>query len=247
MEKKVLDDYYKLICKKIKEEQLVNLSDNEYIYKGLNVLDFVHFSKINPKFQKFNKFNVLDDIRNCIDDLRLFTAKLYLYRPYINDPTKETVFTGDGEHSTYFQNEYDWKYSSYISCCYEKLYNFWDRIGDSLAYYLDVNLKEWQVDFAKVMDKLTEDGRYGSSHHFNFLKDFKTVNYKYFNEVRREVVHYSQFEASYQQAFVKNFNSKIDLEKQFQEKNKMPEYFKKKLEEACDGYFHAYHLIKEFA
>ena len=143
MEKKVLDDYYNLIVAKIKEEQLINLKDNDHIYKGLNVLDFVLLNKNNPRFTKFNKFKVLDDIKNCIDDLRLFTAKLYVYRPYINDPTMETVWINEGKHSTYFQNEYDWMYSCYISCCFEKLYNFWDRIGDSLAYYLDVDLKEW--------------------------------------------------------------------------------------------------------
>ena len=96
------------------------------------------------------------------------------------------------------------------------------------------------------MDKLISDGKYDSSQHFNYLKDFKSGSYGKFNDTRKEIVHYSQFESSYRQAFVKNFNHENEMEKYYKEKYKMPEYFKKMLEESCDGYLHAFKLIKEF-
>ncbi|MBT7655909.1 MAG: hypothetical protein HN591_04520 [Flavobacteriales bacterium] len=74
---------------------------------------------------------------------------------------------------TYFQNEFDWIYSTFVSCCYEKFYTFWDRIGDTLAYYLELDIPEYKVGFLSVIDKMSNMNAFDSDEDFKYLKGLK--------------------------------------------------------------------------
>tara|TARA_R110001583_G_scaffold33438_4_gene112924 strand:+ start:16341 stop:17084 length:744 start_codon:yes stop_codon:yes gene_type:complete len=238
-------EHIKEIVQIIKDEKLVSLSDNEYQYKDLNVLllSSLDISNCNKSFKKFHALKNVWDLMNCNNDLKLFTAHLFYYQPLINNPINEAYLL-DGEFiSTYFQNGADWLYSSFVSSCYEKLYNFWDRIGDALAYYLNVDLKEEQINFPKVIDILNKHELIKKNIYFKKLLDFKDNEFKEFNKHRKDIVHYYQFETTFSFEHAINSGDKNKIEKLWKWKNEMPEYFRQHLKSSCEGYYNTYKLI----
>lgn len=186
------------------------------------------------------------DIKNCNDDLKLFIANLYLFKPHINNPTVGKYYVKGIVHHPYKQNFSDWNYCSLVSCCFEKLYNFWDRIGDIIALYLNLDIGERLVAFETVIVNLDKKGIYSNDENFVFLKSFKEKQFKEFNKIRRQVVHYNQFETTYRYNFI--FKCKDDEDKIYdlwKWKNDMPEYFKDHLALTIKGYMHCFEFIKE--
>lgn len=189
------------------------------------------------------------DIKNCNDDLKLFLANLYLFKPYINNPThdKKTISSiSDLYFFSYNQNFSDWNYSSLVSCCFEKLYNYWDRIGDIIALYLNLDIVERVVGFETVIVNLDKKSIYSNDENFVFLKSFKETEFKEFNKFRKEVVHYNQFETTYRYDFIfKHQNNEEKIMEIWNWKKNMPEYFKNHLELSLLGYKHCFEFIKE--
>lgn len=235
----------KKILQILETENLASLSDNEYLYKDLNVLLFSGSKKRSSlnNFKKFNNIKNEWDLINCNNDLKILTAHLYFYRPLINNPLKES-YPLDGEFmSTYFQNGSDWFYSTFVSCCFEKLYNFWDRIGDALAFYLDLSLPEFQVNFSKTIDLINALEEFSQNKYFLKLLNFKNNDFLEFNRFRKEIVHYYQFETTYRYEHLMNNRDKNEIEKLWNWKKNMPEYFKNHIIESCEGYYNAYKFI----
>ena len=191
------------------------------------------------------------DIKNCNDDLKLFLANLYLFKPYINDPTLDKITIPsipDLYFFSYNQNFSDWNYCSLVSCCFEKLYNYWDRIGDIISLYLNVfsEKDERKITFASVIDNLDRKGIYSNDENFKFLKSFKDNQFKDFNKTRKEVVHYNQFETTYRYDFIfKHQNDEEKIMEIWKWKKNMPEYFKNHLEISLLGYKHCFKFIEE--
>ena len=239
-----LEKHYSEVSKFFTQENLISLSDNEHNYNGLNTMEILHLEKINPNFEKFNKFKNLADLKNSNNDLKLLTANLYLYHPHINNPLNEFKFVQGDKIFTYFQNGPDWIYSTFVSCCYEKLYNYWDRIGDTLAYYLELDIPEFKVGFTSVIDKMTSMRIFDSNLNFLYLKNFKQNEFREFNKHRKEVVHYYQFETTYKHQIEENCRNEEEIEKLWNWKNNMPSYFKNHLNLSCEGFTKTYELIK---
>lgn len=229
----------------IRDEKLPSLSDNGYQYKDHNVLNLYNSSiqNCNQTFKKFHELKNIWDLINCNHDLKIFTAYLYYYRPLINNPIDEAYFIEGNFMSTYFQNNADRLYSSFVSACYEKLYNFWDRIGDALAYYLNVDIKEDKIYFPQIIDILTNQDAIRNNPYFKKLLDFKNNEFKEFNQYRKEIVHYYQFETTFRFEHTINNGDIDEIEKLWKRKQKMPEYFRQHLQHSCDGYYNTYRLI----
>ncbi|MBI9042082.1 Cthe_2314 family HEPN domain-containing protein [Lutibacter sp.] len=241
-----LEKHYAEVSKFFAQKSLISLSDNKHNYNGLNTMEILNLKKVNPKFIKFNKFKNLIDLKNCNNDLKLLIANLYLYHPHINNPLNEFKILEGEKLFTYFQNGPDWIYSTFVSCCYEKLYNYWDRIGDTLAYYLEIGILEHRVTFASVIDKMERMEIFKSNPSFEYLKEFKENEYMEFNKHRKEVVHYYQFETTYKHQIEENCRNEEEIEKLWNWKNNMPEYFKNQLNLSCEGFTKTYELIKTF-
>lgn len=194
--------------------------------------------------QNDNLMLLLSEIQNCNSDLKLFTANLYIFQPYINNPTKEKAFFIDKIITKYHQTFSDWNYSVYVSCCYEKLYNFWDRIGDVLALYLKIEIKEFQIGFHNVIEKISQNEKFSTDVNFLFLKAFSDNEFKEFNNRRKRIVHYYQFETEYKYKIIYKCDNDEDMIKELWNwKNNMPEYFKKHLELSIKGYVHCFKFI----
>ena len=199
---------------------------------------FIDEDKVETENEKLWK--LYSDIEYCNSDLKLFTANLYLLRPTINNPTLEKT----NGRPLYRQNFSDWNYSALVSCCYEKLYNYWDRIGDALAMYLRLDIKG-KIYFPIVIDKLKEEYKNSNNESLNFLINFREIEFKKFNEIRIEVVHYNQFETTYKYDFNKCNNDENQINNLWESKRNMPEYFKNHLELSVLGYKHCFKFIQE--
>jgi hypothetical protein len=241
-----IQEHIKEIGQIINDEKLISLSDNNYQYKDQNVSIFSTSGthNCNRIFKKFHDLKNFLDLINCNNDLKIFTAYLFYFRPLINNPINESYLI-DGEFmSTYFQNGADWMYSSFVSSCYEKLYNFWDRIGDALAYYLNVDIiNEELVNFPKVIDVLTKQDVIKDNLYFKKLLDFKTNEFTEFNKHRKDIVHYCQFETTFRFEHAIYSGDKEKVEELWKWKKEMPEYFRQHLKNSCEGYYNTYKLI----
>jgi hypothetical protein len=218
-------------------ESMVCLSDNEYIYKGVNIAA-VPNSQVS--IEKWDNYKNWRDIVNCNQDLMYFTANLFIYKPYINNPLDEVdTQTMPFPVFHYHQNHYDHRYCTYVSCCFEKAYNYWDRIGDLLySFYPSLIGKIWSVDFSKIVDKIFELGERDED--FMWLYNFRQNEYKVLNGDRKDVVHYYQYETSYYSEHILNATNPEVIKKIWEEKSAKPEYFKNHLKMSCEGCVHAY-------
>lgn len=268
MENNNYPQYFKeQVSEVFKSENLKCISDDEVNYHALQLslielyrkkyfrnsqneisIDNIEFIDDNQEeIQNEKLWKLYYDIEYCSSNLMLFTANLYLLRPTINNPLLEKIYDSDEVYYTYHQNFSDWNYSAIVSCCYEKLYNYWDRIGDVLALYLDLDIKnEHQITFAFVIDWLEKEKTFSSNENFMFLKFFKENEYKEFNKIRREVVHYNQFETTYRYDFIFKYkNNEEKIIEIWKWKKNMPEYFKKHLELSLLGYKHCVKFVEE--
>lgn len=237
----------------LSQDYLINLYSKRYFRNFQNEISANNIEENNELFddekaelQIEKIWKISFDIKNCNDDLKLFIANLYLFHPHINDPTKEKNHIEGRVLHSYNQNFSDWNYSSLVSCCFEKLYNYWDRMGDFLALYLISDIKnETVINFAFVIDYLDKQERFSEDKNFMFLKSFKETEFKEFNKNRKEVVHYNHFETTYRYDFIKFKNDEDKINDLWKWKNEMPEYFKNHLELTIKGYAHCFEFIKK--
>ena len=229
----------------MQNESLISLSDNDFNYKSINVLTLrpSDISKCNSSFSKFHPMKNICDLINCNNDLKTFTAYLFYYKPFINNPTEESYFSEGEYHAPYFQNAADYYYSTFVSSCYEKLYNFWDRIGDALAYYFNVDIKENEVNFGNVIDRLHKRKDVFENEYFRKLLDFRSLEFAEFNSKRRDIVHYYQYQTEFFFEHSANISDKGKIESMWTLKNQMAQYFSQHLRSSCEGYYNTYRLI----
>ena len=240
MIKKIIDDYNIAISEVYRTRTLSSLESNNFSYRDINILTCPQ----NPDYkeEKFIHFTNLWDLINCCNDLMYFTAQLFLYQNLINNPLKETTDLGDKKVlSRYHQNIYDHRYSIFVTCCFEKCYNYWDRIGDRLASYYPELLKIQQVDFARIIDRIDSLGI--ENENFQWLLNFKKNEYQQLNKHRLNSVHYCQYEANFRYLHTMNCTDIEYLKLLWKEKSEFPAYFKGHLELAVAGYYHMYKFL----
>lgn len=213
------------------------LSDNEYDYDGVNTFKVPDSGFQDPLWSSYKN---LRDIINCNQDLMYFTGNLFLYVPFINNPLSDVdTKTFDFPVSHYHQNWYDHRYCAFVSCCFEKAYNYWDRIGDLLYSFFPSLLSSIRVvDFARIVDALANMGEKDGD--FTWLLNFKSNQYSDLNRFRRDVVHYYQYETTFHDNHARNCTKLDEIEKLWEEKKNLPEYFKNHLELACEGCVRSY-------
>lgn len=240
--REILDSIREETLQVYAKENLTCLSDNEFNYKGLNIMD-VPNSQINV--ENWNSFKNLRDIINCNQDLMYFTGSLFLYRPYVNNPMNE-VDTQSMPFPIfhYSQNIYDHRYCGYVSTCFEKAYNYWDRIGDLLySFYPSLIANVRSVDFVRIIDKVYEIGERDDD--FLWLYNFKQNEFSVLNRFRKDVVHYYQYETSYYFEHVTNATKPDEIKRIWEEKKQLPEYFKNHLNLSCEGCVKVYSYLKK--
>jgi hypothetical protein len=211
--------------------------NNENEINGRNVLTWHH--KAVSFFQKrndsFNFFKNEQDIKLVSDEIIYFVANAYLYLPYINDPIEDRFKTDEGnEIYPNYQNMHSKLYDMYVDVAFEKIYNFWDRIGDLIAACLVPDLDDRRVYFTSVIDKIPHILE--NNENFKWLLNYRNNSYKSLNDTRKEVVHYFSTGTNFQHDHI-YFSTDLDkLTKIIDERKRIPEFLKKCIDEAIEGY-----------
>ncbi len=242
----IIQSFEKEVIARYKTENLIALQDNNFNYKGINVLEVSGFSSNSKRRIKgYKPVKNTWDIINCNSDLRYFTALLYLFRPYINNPGYENIKHDGKIIYTYFQSIEDHRYSQFASICFEKLYNYCDRIGDLLAYhYYDKFSTKEKIYFPVVVDKLKKDRSIESNEFFKKILTYRDTTFKEFNSERKEIVHNYQFETNYRFNFTINCTNHAEIKSLWNFKSSLPEFFKTHLSLANDLFYNTFIYLR---
>lgn len=243
MDHEIVELYDQAIAEIYELENLISLSDNGFSHNGINIQN-------NPKSQNpppdWNAELNFYDILNCNSDLKYFTAQLYLHVPHINNPLTEVSSDFDIWVATYHQNLWDRRYLLYVSCCFEKAYNFWDRIGDLLwSFHQELIKNVRAVDFSRIVGEIEKTGEKDPD--FLWLRDFQGNQYQKLNSNRIDVVHYHQYESSYRHRFLLNNDKREKIEELFEEKTSFPMYFKDHLDSQIEGCCRTYNFLHKLS
>ena len=167
-------------------------------------------------------------------DIKYYTALTHFFRPYINDVS----FNG-----AYQQTQEDRRYMMFVSICFQSIYNFWDRIGDLLAYFFNTGLPEKSIYLSRVIQGFPT--AYKSSDNYLWLKETFEAKIGHFLGQRHEIVHAYQIECEYYWKTIEADGNRTELKKIQKEREFFPEKFKEQIELTKTGFIRTVRLIEE--
>jgi hypothetical protein len=242
-------EYHKLHQKIYLEKDLKCLSglNREFKLEGKELL--MWHNEVTRKCSvknngHFNYWKNFDDIIFCSDTLLRYTASLYLYRLYINNPFTDS-FSVDGRiYYPNFQNYYGKSYSMFADIACQCVYNYWDRVGDMIASLFPEKIEPSRVFFPVALDIIPCEFR--SSTNYLWLEDFRKTDYKELNEKRKQVVHYTTNDIDFKYKHLENVTSgKENMEKIQAEREALPDYFKKHIDLSLIGMAKTLYFFEE--
>lgn len=221
------------------QENLISLSgfDDNYIVNNRNILTwFVDITGRNPNnFEaQFDYFKNLDDIKFCCDELLYFTAHLYLYRSYINNPVKDGELYYGKMHYPNNQNIESKRYSMFADITCQNAYNFWDRIGDLLASFFPGLLTPFNITFIKVIEAIAKENQ--QSENYAWLKKFKETDYSELNKKRKNTVHYITSDTEFKYRHLERIIDKESMQALQSERENLADFYKKHLSLTITGF-----------
>lgn len=189
---------------------------------------------------------IADDLVNEVQTDIVYSLKnVYLYLPGINDFTKENTMTPYGNFPRYSQTLEDKRFLYFSGVCLEKLYAFWDRIGDLLCLAFGLPFESEKIYFAPVIDNLVSRSEIASSH-LDWLKSFKADGYYRLNAKRKRVVHTRGLQSHFRKQHLIGCLNKVDADFWWNlqaEKVGLPQFLKEQLLLTIDGFEQAVMFI----
>ncbi len=242
-------EYHKLHQKIYADYGLTSLSGlkNEFKLNGRALLVWHSDAtrKCSVKYSgQFYHMKNFDDILFCSEELLYFTASLYLYRPYINNPLKEKISLSGGVIYPNFQNHYAKRYSMFANVASQSVYNFWDRVGDMIAAFFPEKIDPSRVFFPTAMDTIPVE--FHTSENYLWLDNFRKTDYKELNERRKQVVHYTTTETDYKyQHLEKGSGDREAMIKIQAEREALPDFYKNHIDLTLHGMARTLSLLEE--
>ena len=188
---------------------------------------------------------VKDLINSTSVDVKIALGNVYLYKRLgIFDLSASEVWDGERSVFRYFPTFNDSRFFFYTNVCWEKLYNYWDRIGDLLWACFDLPIEERNVFFSTVMKELkkTQSGS----------KNFRELNRIYeghfqqvLNRSRITVVHYRQRDTDFFFEWLDASTDKERIRELQARRDQGPDTLKTQSDVALEGFGHAVRLIGE--
>jgi len=245
---KLIWDFQKEIIKVYEENDLTNLSGlhRDFILNGKNILKWYYeaIETKNARDPNFDFHRCFDDLIFCSDEILFYTALLYLYRPYLQNPI-EDAYPFDGKIIyPYTQTIEVSRFNMFTNSLYEKIYNYWDRIGDLIAaFFPDIFKDSSNIYFVKSIDKFPS--KFSNSENFLWLKSFRDNQFKEVNSKRVRIVHYELAGTSNRWDHIENPTNKLAIEKIVNERNNLPDFFKDHINYTKIGFEKTIQLIEE--
>ncbi|MBT1706538.1 Cthe_2314 family HEPN domain-containing protein [Chryseosolibacter indicus] len=244
---KIIWDFQREIVKIYEEQQLDSIEglDRQFTVNGQNILAlfFDTVRKGQVKYQGFDFHKSFDDICFCCDEIMYFTGQLYLYEPYLYNPLLYGYPFAGGILYPYSRTIENKRFNMAANTVSEKVYNYWDRIGDLLATYFPELIKPDKAYFTTTIDKIPDD--FHDSPNYQWLKTFRDDEFKDLNEKRKQIVHYISVDTTFKWNHAKDPFDRAEIEKMLAEQKALPRYFKKHLELSVKGLEKTIGLIQE--
>lgn len=244
--RQIISSYNKILFDIYDEEKLLCIADKSVMIDDKSVLSY-YYNSISPFTDPTNPTfydSMINDIFNCAKDLKYCVGSLFLHKPHINNPLEQAFKIGDIDTFPNFQNIFDRRYSLYSNMASEKLYNYWDRIGDLLNAVLKVIDDERKVYFYSVVENIPEN--LNNSENYKWLNSFKENEFKEFNNIRKGIVHYRMLETEYSSKHLDSLHNREAMEKLQSEKESYPSFYKEHLEKSITGFEKSIELINDY-
>jgi len=245
---KVISDHQNAIIDIIKEFNLESLSgiDDSYTLNGRDIVPwFDHTTeRIALRDKNCDVFKKLfNDLLFCSDEIQFFLANMYLYRPFINNPLRDvTIFNDEALYLNYPNLETS-RYSMFGTTVSEKIYNYWDRIGDLIFLFFPTRLEKRDVYFSKVIDIIPSE--FHNSTYYRWLKNFKDDGYSDLNSKRRYYVHYTTDFAEFQHVHGKYPFDYQSIEELYNARIGLAEFYREHLYKTLEGFDKCLLLLSE--
>jgi hypothetical protein len=220
--------------------------NDDFKHEGFDSFDLFHAStqkgEVLLNTHAFN-FDIFHDLIFCSDELVYFTAHLYLYRPFINSPIEDVFEFAGRELFPNRQNISAKRYNMYTDVAFQKLYNFWDRIGDLIASYFPVRFPEGKpVYFTQAVEAVPV------AHHvskgYRWLQDFKNTGYQEMNRMRKSVVHHLTTDTLYFKSHLENASNRSEIENIQKEREAIPDFFLRHNSLTIEGFKQCMDLLR---
>jgi hypothetical protein len=239
----LINSLYNKTLEIYQEEGLKSLRgsiDHEYFLNGRNILKW--YSDVSKKLnQKFDHFENLDSLLFISDEIKYFTAQLYLYRPFLDNPLENRSRYNNKVIYHYRKSLPDRRYFMFSEIIFEKLYAFWGQLAKLLAASLNKKINDHQIFFANILLKIPNQ----DSENFLWLDNFLKTEYNKINLYRKQIVHHRGLETRFTAAHTKFSTNLEEIEKLIHERDRLPEYFKINIDFTLTGFEKTLALISE--
>lgn len=228
----IIWDFQKRIVEIYNEQALTSIRGlkDDFIVNERQILQW-YFEVVRKGqckyFETFNFHQNFDDLVFCSDEIMYFLAHMYLYRPYINNPVEDGFWFGNGMIYPNYQTLEAKRYSMFANIVCEKIYNFWDRVGDLIATYFPHLIKVEQFYFPKAIEIVPEE--YHHDDNYIWLKSFKENQYRELNKIRKQAVHYATEDTQFKHKHLSS-SEKEQVEELFRSRYELVDIYKRQLE-----------------
>lgn len=215
-------------------------TDDDYILNGKNILIW-HSEATSGLKQKFDHFQNIDSLLFISDEIMYFTAQLYFYKPFLNNPLENPLRVKEKVYYPYHMSLSDKRYFMFSEIVIEKIYAFWGQIANLLAASLDEEIDGQRIFFPNILQKINNK----DSENFRWLDKFKNIEYTEINSHRKMIVHNRGLETKFRTEHIKSFSSKNEMEKLIQDRDELTEYFKMHIKMTLIGFEKTLGLISD--
>lgn len=243
----IINQYQDTIRDIYDEENLKCLRGDNDSYKIKDKPILLWHSQVTRKCKityGFEQFENIDDLLLCSDEIMHFTAQLYLFRPYLNNPLKDAFKTDSG--MVVYPNNQNLaakRYYIYSDIVSEKLYNYWQRIGNLIGAFFPKLINPDRVYFSSAFDIIPKEYHHLDS--YKWLKNFRDTTFKQINDKRREVVHYSSSDTDLKYKHIFSRGNQAEIEKWVNERHEIPDFFKMQIELSLEGFYQTMLMLEE--
>ncbi|RSK50120.1 Cthe_2314 family HEPN domain-containing protein [Hymenobacter rigui] len=226
--------------------------DDEQRYQHNNVNLYERYYQVTSQSRNkregdsFNREYIIDDLTYLSDQVLYFTAEVYLYAPYINNPLEHGIQPPGYSRVLYpnYQNLPAKRFDMSAETAFEKLYGYWNRLANLINYFLPTPIAEKKVSFSVVVDALEQQTSYQDNEGLKWLVAFKKNEYKKFLDKRNPVVHHLTTATAFRFNHL-NARDKETLELLMQKRFSTPNFLKQNLQLSIESFVHTLNLLEE--
>src|ERR1035437_5175862 len=194
----------------------------------------------------FDCIKLIEEFIFISDEIMYFTAQLFFSKPYINNPLNNEVYiNGNSSEFPNRQSIASKRYFMFVDVTFEKVYNFWNRIGNLIALFFqeEFTKKSDKIYFEKAIDRIPIEFQKIES--YKKLKHFRENEYRIMNGKRKQIVHNISLDTNFRLQHLENSTNREEIEKWIVEILSFAEYFKSQIVFTIEGFDNTLSFLEE--